>query len=150
MNHRTIDCYLGVLFGLLLSSNAAAEPGANAAPAPGLDWEKPSLAVNAGLIQPILLGGANVEVDFRWRHLVESYSHGWSLDMEGATIVGDMRRQGVSLHLPYSTGFGVGYSMFVASVRSFFDLRLEGKVHRFEASYASAEGNQKTSTANIE
>lgn len=147
MNHRTTGALAGVLFGLLISSNAVAEPGASAAPPPGLNPEKPSLAVNAGLIQPLLLGGANVEVDFRFRHFVASYSHGWSLNIRDAAVVGAMREQGISLHLPYSTGLGVGYTLFVESIRSFFDLRVEGKIHRFEASYASADGTQKTSVA---
>lgn len=114
----------------------------------GLNWKDPSLAFNLGMIQPLALGGANVEVDFRMGHFVASYSHGWSLDLEGAAVVGDMRTQKVALHLPYSTGFGVGYSIFVDSLRSFFDLRFEGKIHRFEASYDSADGQRRTAITN--
>lgn len=44
-----------------------------------------------------------------------------------------MKRRNVTLHVPYSTGFGVGVQHWVDGVNSFFDLRLEGKVHRFEA-----------------
>lgn len=102
-----------------------------------------SVAVNAGLIQPLVLSGANVEVDVRWRHLVVAYSHGWSLDL--ADKLGDeMTRQHVSLHLPYSTGVGVGGTLEVPRARSFFDLRVEAKVHRFVASYASEDGRQHT------
>ena len=106
-----------------------------------------SLAVNAGLLQPIVLGGANLEADFRIGPFVAAYSHGWSLDLEGGAIVGDMKRQGVTLHLPYSTGFGVGLTHWVSGLSSFFDLRFEGEIHRFEASYASADGLGKTEIA---
>jgi hypothetical protein len=106
-----------------------------------------SLAVNAGLLQPIALGGANLEVDFRYGPFVAAYSHGWSLDLEGSAIVGDMKRQGVTLHLPYSTGFGLGLTHWVSALNSFFDLRFEGKIHRFEASYGSVDGLGKTEIA---
>ncbi len=106
-----------------------------------------SLAVNAGLLQPIALGGANLEVDFRYGPFVAAYSHGWSLDLEGGAIVGEMKRQGVTLHLPYSTGFGLGVTHWVSTLSSFFDLRFEGKMHRFEASYGSAGALTRTEIA---
>jgi hypothetical protein len=106
-----------------------------------------SVTVNAGLIQPLVLGGANAEVDVRYGHFVASYSHGWSLDLKGAAVVGDMKAQQVSLHLPYSTGFGLGVTHWVSALSSFFDLRFEGKIHRFEASYASLDGRSKTEIA---
>ena len=116
-------------------------------PAPGLQWREPSLAVNLGLIQPFLLKGANVEADFRWGHFVASYSHGWGLELEGGTVVGDAKRQGITLHLPYTTGLGVGYSVYTHSLRSFFDVRAEAKLHRFEVAYDSADGATKTDIA---
>lgn len=102
-----------------------------------------SIAVNAGLVQPALLGGANVEVDVRWKHLAVAYSHGWSLDLT-QQLGDEMTAQHVSLHLPYSTGLGVGGTFEVKRLRSLFDLRLEAKLHRFEASYASEDGRQHT------
>lgn len=98
-----------------------------------------SVAVNAGLIQPLLLGGANAEVDVRYGPLVFAYSHGMSLDFEGSAITGEMKRQNVTLHAPYSTGFGVGVTHWFEGLRSFVDLRLEGKIHRFEASYEASD-----------
>lgn len=129
----------------LLPVVARAEPPSEAVP--GLDPSKPMIAVNAGLVQPLALGGANVEVDFRWGHFVASYSHGWTLDMEGGLVVGDMKAQNVALHLPYSTGFGVGYQIYFDAIRSFVDLRAEGKIHRFEASYLSADESRSTRIA---
>jgi hypothetical protein len=106
-----------------------------------------SLAVNLGQLQPWLLGGANIEGDFRLGHLVVGYSHGWSLDLEGSTIKGDMQRQQVTLHIPYTTGVGIGYSQYLAPANSYVDLRFEAKLHRFEAAYDSADGRQRTQIA---
>lgn len=98
-----------------------------------------SVSANLGLMQPSLLEGANVEVDVRFRWLVVGYSHGWSLDIDGDLVTGTMRDQGVELHLPTSTGFGIGPSLWLERARSFVDVRLEGKMHRFEASVVEAE-----------
>lgn len=143
MKTRVEIAVLSGALATLTSFTCAIEGVAHADPNP----DAPSVTVNAGLIQPLLLGGANLEVDFRYGHFVAAYSHGWSLDLEGSAIVGDMKRQGVSLHLPYSTGFGLGVTHWFAALRSFVDLRFEGKVHRFEASYASSDGRSKTDIA---
>lgn len=146
MKHHMIPGFL-VLFGSLVSTAPAfaePEPSTNAGQ---FHPKGASLAVNAGLLQPIALGGANLEVDFRYGPFVAAYSHGWSLDLEGSAIVGDMKRQGVTLHLPYSTGFGLGLTHWVSTLNSFFDLRFEGKIHRFEASYGSVDGLGKTEIA---
>lgn len=153
MKHPMIPAFL-VLFASLASTAPAfaereREP-AHVTEAPSDSRFRPkgaSLAVNAGLLQPIALGGANLEVDFRFGPFVAAYSHGWSLDLEGPAIVGDMKRQGVTLHLPYSTGFGLGLTHWVSALNSFFDLRFEGKLHRFEASYGSVDGLGKTEIA---
>lgn len=153
MNHlpRFAFCALATCAALTSAPAAFAETTStptNAEPAAGRFRPKDlSVTVNAGLIQPIALGGANVEVDVRYGPFVAAYSHGWSLDLEGSAIVGDMKAQGVSLHLPYSTGFGLGLTHWVSALNSFFDLRFEGKVHRFEASYASLDGLSKTEIA---
>jgi hypothetical protein len=104
----------------------------------------PSFAVNFGLIQPLLLGGANLEVDVRLGRFIAAYSHGWSLE---APVVGEMERQGVRLHLPFSSGFGVGVQHYFEGANSYVDVRFEGKVHRFEASYASVDGSIETKIA---
>jgi hypothetical protein len=132
------------------SLSLAANAFAQTEPVKGLQPNAPSLAFNLGLIQPIALGGANVEVDFRVGHFVASYSHGWNLTMEGAAVVGDMKTQHVNLHLPFSTGFGVGVTFHVDALRSFFDLRFEGKIHRFDAYYLSADGSRKTAISSYD
>jgi hypothetical protein len=107
-----------------------------------------SIAFNMGLIQPILLKGANVEVDYRFSHLVVSYSHGWSLDLTGNTMVGDAQRQNISIHIPYSTGIGIGGSFGITKANLLIDARLEPKFHAFEVMYGSENNtvlNQVTS-----
>jgi hypothetical protein len=105
----------------------------------------PSVAVNLGLIQPLALGGANIQVDLRFGHFIAAWSHGWSLEVP---VVGEMQRQGVELHLPYTTGLSLGVQYHVNSLNSYFDLRFEAKAHRFEASYASLDGAMRTQIAN--
>ncbi len=100
------------------------------------------VALLAGLIQPTMLQGGNVEVDFYTRKMVFNYSHGFSLDLDSkhGTTVGDAKSQGLALHLPYSTGFGVGYR-----VKRYFDVRLEPKIHRFQVYY---DGSDRRNAAN--
>jgi hypothetical protein len=50
-----------------------------------------------------------------------------SLDLSGALVVGDAKDQQLAYHLPYSTGFGVGYR-----VTRWLDLRVEPKVHAWQ------------------
>ncbi len=77
-----------------------------------------------GTIQPTTLKGFNVEVNYTTKRLMFDYSHGISLD---PPTVGDYKEQKIALHLPYSTGFGIGYRF-----SSFFDLRFEPKLHSWE------------------
>lgn len=102
-----------------------------------------SVAFNVGLIQPLLLRGANVEMDYRYSYLVASYSHGWSLDLSGNRITGDMKRQNIAVHIPFSTGFGIGGSYNITKANLMVDLRFEPKFHRFEVMYGSNSDNKE-------
>jgi hypothetical protein len=84
-------------------------------------------SVLAGLIQPMVLNGGNIELNYFTKRVSFDYSHGFSLN---PPVVGDFKNQNVVLHLPYSTGFGVGYRF-----SSFFDLRFEPKLHSWEVYY---------------
>ncbi len=86
----------------------------------------------AGTIQPLLLQGGNIEVDFYTSKIVFNYSHGFSMELESSTgtIVDATKDQSVAYHLPYSTGFGLGYRL-----NKYFDIRFEPKLHKFEAYY---------------
>lgn len=83
-----------------------------------------------GTIQPFLLKGWNAEIDYFTPKMVFNYSHGWSLELKDQTVVGEAKEQHLSLHLPYSTGFGVGYRFTEG-----FNARFEGKLHKFQAYY---------------
>ena len=78
-------------------------------------------SILAGLIQPTALKGGNVELNYFTKRVSLDYSHGFSLN---PPVVGDFKTQNVVLHLPISTGFGVGYRF-----NSFFDVRFEPKLH---------------------
>jgi hypothetical protein len=88
-------------------------------------------SILAGLIQPTVLKGGNVEFNYFTKRVSLDYSHGFQLN---PVSVGDFKTQDVVLHLPYSTGFGVGYRF-----NSFLDLRFEPKLHSFEVYRKDAE-----------
>lgn len=88
-------------------------------------------SILAGLIQPTALKGGNIEFNYFTKRVSFDYSHGFSLD---PPVVGAFKDQNVVLHLPYSTGFGVGYRF-----NSFLDLRFEPKLHSWEVYQKDAE-----------
>ena len=95
-----------------------------------LDWnatKETEIGVVAGLMQPLAIDGGNLQLEATVGRFVFDYSHGWSLDLPA---VGDVEDQKLALHLPYSTGFGVGYQLTEA-----LDLRFEPKLHGFEVLY---------------
>lgn len=100
------------------------------------DKSAKEIAWLAGTIQPAMLQGGNFEVDFYTTKMVFNYSHGFSLDLDGKhkTTVGEIKSQGLALHLPYSTGFGVGYR-----ITRYLDIRLEPKLHRFQVYYDGSD-----------
>ena len=87
-----------------------------------------------GLNQPILAGGFNIEGTLLWKRLAFDYSHGISLKLKGAAVLGKMKEQQLSAHIPFTTGFGVGYRF-----NDWLNLRLEPKWHRFQIYYANSE-----------
>jgi hypothetical protein len=90
-----------------------------------------------GLTQPLFAKGFNVEGNFLYKRLAFDYSHGVSLDFSGNTVSGELKEQHLQVHVPYTTGFGVGYRFF-----PWLSLRVEPKWHRFEIYY---EGPQTES-----
>jgi hypothetical protein len=79
-----------------------------------------------GLNQP-LLGGFNVEGNLFLNRLVFDYSHGVSLNMNNEILDEENREQGLDVHIPWTTGFGVGYRF-----NEWLNVRAEPKWHRFE------------------
>ena len=85
---------LTLLIGLCLphASEAQAPEGESRAQAaqasttgPWESFDEVRLTLSAGLIQPLLLRGGNVELDLFYRRLVIGYSHGFLLKLEGNT-----------------------------------------------------------------
>jgi hypothetical protein len=95
-------------------------------------------SVLAGLIQPLSLGGGNVEINYTTKRMIFDYSHGFNLNPPS---VGDFKDQNVVLKLPITTGFGIGYR-----INSFLDIRFEPKLHSFEVYH---KGDEKTETNKI-
>jgi hypothetical protein len=89
-----------------------------------------------GMIQPTALKGFNVEVNYTTKRLIFDYSHGVSLD---PPMVGNYKTQKIALHIPTSTGFGIGYRF-----SSFFDVRFEPKLHSWEVYNEGEMQNSKT------
>lgn len=90
-------------------------------------------AVLFGLIQPILFGGYNVEVNYRTDAWVFEYSHGWDLKISDfeAGLTDDEKNQKLKIFAPYSTGGGVGYRF-----TNNFHGAIEYKIHEFEVTHA--------------
>lgn len=80
-----------------------------------------------GLNQPLLARGFNIEGNLFYKRFVFDYSHGVSLDFSGNNLSGDAADQKLALHLPFTTGFGVGYRF-----NELFNLRVEPKWHGIE------------------
>jgi len=91
-----------------------------------------------GLNQPLFAKGFNAEVNYFGRRITFDYSHGVSLDFHGQTVTGDVKRQGLAVHMPYTTGFGVGYRF-----TRWLNLRVEPKLHRWEIYYDGEPQNNQ-------
>ena len=78
----------------------------------------------------LMVQGFNVEGNIFWKRLAFDYSHGISLNFDNNLLTGDAQEQGLAIHLPYSTGFGVGYRF-----NDWFNLRAEPKWHKFDLFY---------------
>jgi hypothetical protein len=118
-----------VVFLVSLLSCIPAGRALGAEPETAAEDPRRSIAVNLGLLQPIVLRGGNIEADFRWDWVVVNYSHGWSLDIP---VSGEAKKQHLREFIPFSTGFGAGVQYYFESLGLFTDLRAEFKYHRFE------------------
>lgn len=83
-----------------------------------------------GLTQPLIAKGFNIEGNFFYKRLAFDYSHGVSLDFSGNTVSGEVKEQHLQVHIPYTTGFGLGFRF-----TEWLNLRVEPKWHRFEIYY---------------
>ena len=87
-----------------------------------------------GLSQ-LTLNGFNIEGNLFLNRLALDYSHGVSLNLDNNFLEeGNDKTQGLDIHIPWTTGFGVGYRF-----NNWLNLRLEPKWHQFELYYDGAE-----------
>src|ERR1700722_13863417 len=92
------------------------------------DWKtEKKINLLFGLSQPILAHGFNVEGNLIYHRFIFDYSHGVSLDFKDDDVPSALRKQGVALHMPWTTGFGIGYRL-----KEWLNVRVEPKWHRFE------------------
>lgn len=104
------------------------------------DWKsEKKVNVVFGLTQPIFAKGFNIEGNYIHKRLIFDYSHGASLDLAGTTVTPDLREQGLAVHLPYTTGFGIGYRL-----KKWINVRIEPKWHRFEFYYDDETQNSSS------
>ncbi len=125
---------LGAVSVLALAAHASPAIADTSDPVPAVEraWDEGiSVGVLAGMLQPIATDGWNLQLEARLGRFVFDYSHGWSLDIP---VAGAAKDQELALHLPYSTGMGIGYKLTSA-----LDLRFEPKLHRFEVGYDGAD-----------
>ncbi|MEZ4850850.1 MAG: hypothetical protein R3B93_19975 [Bacteroidia bacterium] len=79
----------------------------------------------------ITMQGFNVEGNIFYKRIAFDYSHGVSLNLANDGLEnGADRDQGLSVHIPWTTGFGVGYRF-----NEWLNLRVEPKWHKFELFY---------------
>ena len=101
------------------------------------DWKsEKKVNVVFGLTQPLLVKGFNIEGNYIYNRLIFDYSHGVSLDFSESSVTLDLKRQGLAVHMPWTTGFGVGYR-----IREWINVRVEPKWHRFEFYYNGESQN---------
>ncbi len=89
-----------------------------------------------GTLQPVVAKGFNVEINYTTKRMIFDYSHGISLN---PPVVGDYKTQKIALHIPTTTGFGIGYRL-----SSFFDVRFEPKLHSWEVYNEGEAQNNST------
>lgn len=75
----------------------------------------------------VLLNGFNSEVNLFYKRFAFDYSHGVSLNMDHGILDQANQDLGLDVHIPWTTGFGVGYRF-----TEWFNLRAEPKWHKFE------------------
>jgi hypothetical protein len=95
------------------------------------DWKKDNrINVVFGLTQPLLVKGFNIEGNYIKNRIIFDYSHGVSLDFTGSALPENLKSQNLSVHEPWTTGFGVGYRL-----TDWINVRIEPKWHKFEFYY---------------
>ena len=104
------------------------------------DWKtEKKINILFGLSQPLLAHGFNIEGNLIYHRFIFDYSHGVSLDFKDNAVPSELRMQEVALHMPWTTGFGIGYRL-----KEWLNIRVEPKWHRFEFYYENEIQNQSS------
>ncbi len=96
------------LKAIIFSISIAAVFNANAQ-----DWKSKKKRINFlfGMTQPLIASGFNIEGNYIHNRFIFDYSHGVSLDFKGNLVTDKLKKQGVAVHEPWTTGFGIGYCL---------------------------------------
>jgi hypothetical protein len=99
------------------------------------DWQtEKRFNILFGLSQPLVAHGINVELNYIHDRFIFDFSQGIGLSFNGSTLPSDLQQQGVKVHMPWTTGFGIGYRF-----KDWINLRIEPKWHRFEFNYQNGQ-----------
>jgi hypothetical protein len=95
------------------------------------DWQtEKRINVLFGLSQPLIAHGFNLELNYIHDRFIFDFSQGVSLMFSGNTLPASLQEQNVEVHMPWTTGFGIGYR-----ITEWINMRIEPKWHRFEFNY---------------
>lgn len=116
--------YLLILLSILVSYNTQAQK-----------VNFPSRANLVFGIGQLTQGGFNVEGNVFYKCLAFDYSHGIGLKIKNSQLEkGNDKDQSLSIKLPWTTGFGLGYRF-----TDWLNLRVEPKWHRYELYHEGEE-----------
>jgi hypothetical protein len=101
------------------------------------DWKSEKKVNVLFGISQVLASGFNIEVNYISNRFIFDYSHGVALHFSGNTVTPELKREGVAVLMPWTTGFGIGYR-----ITDWINIRMEPKWHRFEFYY---KGDPQTS-----
>jgi hypothetical protein len=98
-------------------------------------------SILAGLNQPLVFHGFNIEVNYYTKKWVFDYSHGFGLHVDGKFAGGEYEAQHIDFKITHSFGAGIGYRFTEA-----FNLRFEPKIHCYQT---YMEGDPQTKVHSI-
>jgi hypothetical protein len=99
------------------------------------NWQtEKKINVLFGLSQPLVAHGFNIEFNYIHNRLIFDFSQGIGLQFSGNTLPVSLRDQNIEVHMPWTTGFGIGYQF-----TNWINVRVEPKWHRFEFNYQNQQ-----------
>jgi hypothetical protein len=99
------------------------------------NWQtEKKINVLFGLSQPLVAHGFNIEFNYIHNRLILDFSQGIGLRFSGNTLPVSLKDQNIEVHMPWTTGFGIGYRF-----TDWINVRIEPKWHRFEFNYQNQQ-----------